>query len=179
MAFVTPPDFASGATLTAAQLDILGDDLLYLKGISDGLTFSAARVTRSAATSIPDATWSTITFSAEVFDYGSWWSSGTNIVVPADAIPAGYTSIAIDARISTLFAANATGYRAIRLLVNGSEEFNATQGSFATDQARVIASDFAVVVAGDIITVQVYQNSTGALDASFTKVTVARYMPVA
>lgn len=152
---------------------------MYLKGISDGLTFSGVKVSRNASTSIPNTTWTTITFTAETYDYGSWWSSGTNIVVPASAVPSGYTTIALLPFISTLFDANASGYRAIQLLVNGSNQFSGTEASFATDQARVRASEYVVVSAGDIITIQLYQNSGGSLNASFTSVSLARFLPVA
>jgi hypothetical protein len=41
--------------------------------------------------STPD---SDITFTAETFDH-SWWSAETDVVVPAGAIPAGFTTVAV------------------------------------------------------------------------------------
>ena len=180
MAWVDPPDWVEGQVVTAAQLDqYITANTSYLKGLSDGLTFSAVRVTRSAATSVATGSWTAVTFTAEGYDYGSWWSSGTNVVVPAGAIPSGYTSIALLCQARTIFDANATGYRGIRILLNGSSEAAFTNASFATDSSHVNGSAFIVVVAGDILTVERYQNSGGALDASSCQFDVARYMPVA
>lgn len=179
MAWSDPPTFTA-ATLTASQMNqYVRDNTNHLKGIADGLTFSAVRVSRSAATSITNAAWNEITFTAEAFDYGSWWSSGTDIVVPAGAIPAGYTTVAIQAHIRTVFAANATGSRHIRLLLNGTSEIAGSQASFATESARIFVSDLVVVAAADILTLELYQDSGGALDATFTQATIARFAPVA
>lgn len=51
MAWVTPPSFAANDTSDAAELNILSDDLVYLKGVADGaggtveLKVSSASVT--------------------------------------------------------------------------------------------------------------------------------------
>lgn len=179
MPFTTPPTFVSGDVLTAAQLNILGDDLNYLNGIANGLTFSAVRVTRSATTSIGTGVWNDVSFTAEDYDYGSWWTSGTNIVVPAGAIPSGYTTIALLCQGRTIFTANSTGYRGLRILKNGSAEMTFTSASFATDNSHVAGSGFMIVAAGDVITMERYQNTGSPLDTSSAQLDVARFMPVA
>lgn len=179
MAYVTPPTAAPGATAKASDFNILGADIEYLYGVSQGVTFSAVRVTRSAATGVANATWAIKSFTAETYDYGSWWSSGTNVVVPAGAIPAGYTTIAVQVQARCIFDANATGYRGVRILKNGSAEVTGTQAAFATDSAHVQCLGYIIVAAADILTVEVYQNSGGALDVSSTQFDVARHAPVA
>src|SRR5690349_21481646 len=109
MAYTTPPTFVADDPLAAADLNILGDDIAYLKAIADGVGFSGTRVTRAASTSISNNTDSAITFTAEPTDVGGWFSSGTNVVVPAGAIPAGYTTIAVDVIGQTSWTANGTG----------------------------------------------------------------------
>lgn len=153
---------------------------MYLKGITDGVGVSAVRVSRAAATSIPDSTWTAVSFSAEVYDYGGWYSSGTNIVVPAGAIPSGYTTIAVAAiPFGASFAANATGYRGVRVSLNGSSAESTTQPGFASDTAVMTASGLIFCAAADIITLEVYQNSGGALNASSMRLVIARLFPVA
>src|SRR4051812_8464075 len=133
MSYTTPPTFSSGAVLTAAQVQILADDIAYLNGLASGTTFSATRLTRSAATSLSDATWTAVSWTSEVFDYGGWYSSGTNMVVPAGAVPSGFTTLALLAVFNASFVANATGYRGIRILKNGSSEVAQTIPGFASD----------------------------------------------
>jgi hypothetical protein len=184
MAYTAPPNFVAGDPLTEADLDILSDDISYLYGISQGVTFSGCQLRRTGTQSITTNTWTPVTWQTESggFDIGGWWSSGTNIVVPSGAVPAGYSTIAVDVQSSTNFAANTVGQRYIRVLVNGSEteksSFVALGGGDNTD-VRVV--DAVVVAAGDIITVEVYQasGSTLTISASNTKVTVERRAPVA
>lgn len=179
MAYTTPPTFIADDPLAAADLNILGDDLEYLKAITDGLTFSGTRETRSAATSISNATWTAVSWSAEVYDYGGWYSAGTDIVVPAGAIPAGFTTISVHCIFNASFAANGTGYRGIRLLVNGSSQVAQTIPGFASDTAIIVGTGYVVVEAGDILTVEVYQNSGGALNASSMQLVAVRFQSVA
>lgn len=181
MAYVTPPTFVASDPLAAADLNILGDDITYLKGITDGVSFQAVTVTRSANTSIADSTWTAVSWTAEVIDYGGWYSSGTNIVVPAGAIPAGFTTIAIDLiPYIAQFDNNVTGIRGARILVNGTPSvLNSTQAGFASDDTVVNSTGLLVVAAADIITMEVYQSSGGALNAYGMRLTIARRAPVA
>jgi hypothetical protein len=183
MAYVTPPTFVPSDPLAADDLNTLGDDIGYLKAITDGVGFSGVQLRRTSTQSILDTTWTAITWQTESggFDYGSWWSSGTNIVVPAGAIPSGFTTIACQVLTSTNFSSNGTGTRFIRILVNGSETEKRSVTAISGDVTYIPAQDFIVVAAGDVITVEVYQSSgsTLTISGSNSKVTVTRYAPVA
>ena len=180
MAYTTPPTFVASDVLEADQLNILSDDISYLKGITDGVTYSAVQVTRAANTSISDSTWTPVTWTAEVIDYGGWYTSGTDIVVPAGAVPAGYTSIAVLAiPYNAQFDNNATGIRGARVMLNGSTALAQTQAGFASDDTVVNSSGQIIVEAGDVLTLEVYQSSGGALNAYAMSLTIVRFVPVA
>lgn len=179
MAYSSPPTFISGATLTAAQLNTLGDDLNYLKGVTDGVVASGVQINRTSSTSIADTTYTNITWQSEAFDYGSWYSSGTNIVCPAGAIPAGFTTILVHCVIRVQFATNATGLRRVLLLKGGVEFARQTFGGLTGDPTDIVMVDYTTVASGDIITAQVYQTSTGALNLTTAILTVIRHAPAA
>lgn len=181
MAWTDPPTFASGGTVTAADLNILGDDLLYLKGITDGVVVSGVQVTRAAAQSLTTSTSTTISFSAESFDYGGWWSSGTAITVPAGAIPDSFTTIIVHFEAEVRVEANSTGARALTIYKNGSEvlpgrRIAAVGGGDSTDFG---ISRYVSVAAGDVLSLRAYQNSGSTLDISNVVTTVMRYVPEA
>lgn len=183
MSWTDPPTWTA-ATLTSSQMNqYVSANLTYLKGIADGLTFSGVQLRRTATQSISSGAWEEVTWQTESggFDYGSWWASGTDVIVPSGAIPAGYTTIACQVIARTNFAANATGWRGVRILVNGTYTEKAAGNGLSGDVTEVSAFDFVVVGAGDIITTEVYQNSGGALNisATDTKLTVVRFAPVA
>jgi hypothetical protein len=179
MAFTTPPTFIAADPLAAADLNILGDDIAYLKAIADGLTFSGVSVSRAAATSISTATDTDITFTAEAFDYGSWWSSGISAVVPASAIPAGFTTIAVALVFRAVFATNATGYRAIKVMVNGSATKAPTIGAVSGAATEQNFTTVEIVAAGDTLGMAVLQTSGGSLNVSSSSMLVYRIFPVA
>lgn len=181
MAWTDPPTFSDGVTLPASQLNqYVRDNLNYLKGIADGVSFSGTRVTRAASTSISDSTDSGITFTGEGYDYGSWWASGTNVVVPAGAIPSGYTTIAVQCVGSTTWTANGTGRRYVYVKQNGTVVAGVnTTGDASEDMFMVAPPAFVVVAAGDLITLSVKQTSGGALAAYNSQLIVVRYAPAA
>lgn len=180
MAYTTPPTAVSSTTATAADFNVLGEDIEYLYGIAQGVAFSGVELTRAAATSIPNTTDTTITWSAEVSDIGGWYTSGTDIIVPSGAIPPGYTTIAAIAWVRGQFAANATGYRTMRLSVNGTPTIAPTFPGISGDTA-VVAYSYPILglEAGDIITIDAYQNSGGALNVSNSRISLVRFAPMA
>jgi hypothetical protein len=120
-----------------------------------------------------------VSFTSETIDVGGWYSgTGTDIIVPAGAVPAGYTVIACDVSVRGRFASSATGYRRIRILVNDvaqcAQSFDANSGA----ETEVTATDIIFVNATDVVTVDVYQTSGGALNLETCTVTVARRSPV-
>lgn len=149
----------------------------YLKGIADGVTASGTDVSRVAATSIPDSTYTPITWTAENFDYGGWWASGTNIVVPAGAIPSGYTTILVILLGYARFATNGTGTRTVHFTKNGSAFANNGNTALAGEETVIEVSAFTTVAAADIITMEVRQSSGGALNVSDLTFSVVRFAP--
>lgn len=175
----TPPTFIAGDPVAAAELNQLGDGITELQAVAEGVTFSGCQIKRTANQSIPNTTWTVVTWQTESggFDIGGWWSSGTDIIVPAGAIPSGATSIAIDVNARTSFASNGTGSRFIRTLLNGTQtEKTPSPALGGGDSTEVTIYDTIVVVAGDVLTVEVYQSSGGALNitGTNTKITVER-----
>jgi hypothetical protein len=179
MAYTTPPTFVSGDPLTAAQLNVLTDDIVYLAGIAAGVTFSGTQVSRAADQSIADGVAEYISFSAESFDYGGWWSTGTTVTVPAGAIPAGFTTIALLVFGRIRYDDDATGHRRIALHKNGSAFGSKTVDGTAGEVTDLDISDVVTVVAGDTIKLEAYQTAGHSLHAHDVQMTVVRYAPVA
>ncbi len=179
MAYVAPPNFVSGAVLTEANLDVLSDDIAYLYGTATAQAMSGTQVTRTASTNLANASETAITWTAEVFDEGNWWTSGTNIVVPAAAIPSGYTTIMLLVAARVRFAANGTGLRYIRALKNGTPFGYASTSAITGETTDLpMGLEFEPVVVGDIITVNLYQNSGGVLAYTQAQATIARFAPI-
>lgn len=170
----TPPTFASGDVLLASDLNLLGTGISEAQAILSGLGASGFRINRGSNQSIPDTTNTAISFTSEIYDFGGWWSSGTTATVPAGAIPAGYTTIVAELVARAFFASNATGYRRIDILVNGSVVARKTVGANATAGTDDETTDFVEVAAGDTITLEVTQTSGGALNVT-ALLTVMRY----
>jgi len=179
MPWTTPPTFTADTELAAADLNLLSDDLEYLKGIADGVTFSGAKVDRAGASavSVANTTETAITLTNEVFDFGGWWSSGATFTVPAGAIPAGYTTIAVMVNASIRFAANGTGLRKLIVLKNGSEIDHFGAPGLVGEVVTVAGLTVFTVEAADTIGIQAYQSSGGALNLDVARLTVLRYAP--
>lgn len=179
MAWTTPPTFVAADPLAAAELNILSDDLAYLKGITDGVTFSGCKVSRASNLSIPNSTATDVTFVSEGFDVGSWWSSGATVTVPASCVPAGYTTVAISGSIYVRFVANGTGSRAVIVAINGTAEDSQTVTALSGETTQLTMPFMVVASAGDTIKVQVQQTSGGALNLDRANLAVFRVGPVA
>lgn len=178
MAYVTPPTAVSGGTATAADFNVLGADIEYLYGVVQGVGFSAVKLVKTSQ-SITDSAYTNISWASESYDYGGWWSSGVQATVPAGAIPAGYTSIAVVMGINLRWAANATGSRRISFKLNDVEFAAQSLSGISGDTLGMVFSDFVVVEAGDLLKVQVYQSSGGNLDLDYAYLTIVRHAPVA
>lgn len=178
MAYVTPPSFVSGTTAVAADANILGADIEYLYGIVSGLTASGVQATRTTNQSISGSTWTAISFGAEQFDLGSWWSSGTDVVVPAGAIAAGSTTALVIVSARLQFLANSTGRRGLKILKNGTQTGRTTvDAEGGGDTTDMLAFDAFLVEAGDVITLEAYQSSGGSLNVGTASLTVIRLFP--
>ena len=175
MPYTTPPTFNPGDPLAAADLNILGDDIEYLKGITDGVSLSAVKVRRSANQSIGNSTDVEISFDTEVLDLGGWWTSGTDIIVPAGAIPAGFTTVGVIILLAIKFATNGTGKRQARVLLNGSSVDFWLVPALDDGNTSIFISTFTTVEAGDVITLEAWQSSGGSLNVTEAHVSVLRF----
>ncbi len=174
MAWTTPPTFVPADPLAAADLNALGADLTYLKGVTDGLSASGFRINRGSNQSIPDSTATAISFTSEIFDFGGWWSSGTTATVPAGAIPSGATTVLVEGIARAFFASNATGYRRIDILVNGSVIARKTVGAESTTGTDDETSDYFELAAGDTITMEVTHTAGSSINVT-ALLTVVRH----
>ena len=178
MAYTTPPTFVSGDPLTAADLNILSDDIADLHGVAEGVTFYGVKLVKTSQ-SISDSAYTNINWASETYDYGSWWSTGVYATVPAGAIPAGFTTIACHVVVNARWAANGTGNRRISLQVNGSEVAYSSLSGITGDTLGMVINDYVLVVAGDQIKIQVYQSSGSSLTLDYAYMTIIRHAPVA
>jgi hypothetical protein len=85
--------------------------------------------------------------------------------VPAGAIPSGSTTLLLSCQIQLYWAGNVTGVRSVRFLKNGAE-FASDGDSTATagNLGQVKVAPDVDAVAGDTITIEVFQSSGGALN---------------
>lgn len=177
MAWTTPKTWGSLTTLTATDMNThIRDNLNYLKGITDAIPFSGAQATRSTAQSIPNASDTNITFTTEAFDYGGWFTaSNTKIIVPAGAIPSGFTTIGLMVVGVVRFATSTgAGSRYLRLRKNGTQFGSLGIGGIADIQDLTVV-DFTTAIATDYIEVQVHQTLGSSLDVTSATLSVVRY----
>lgn len=174
--FTTPPDFSSGEVLTAADLDVLGDDINYLYQQSTQVAFYGARMTNSGSLSLSTGPYTDVPWDGETFDVGTWWTSGAAITVPAVAIPSGFTTVVLLVTGAAHFAANGTGSRGIRILKDGAEWRTVSASAIASpDTTSLAVTDLVTAVSGTVIKLQVAQNSGGSLTADQLFFSVLRY----
>lgn len=164
--------------LEADQLNILTDDIIELDARSDQTRFTGVSLVRGTSQSISDSTLTAISFSSASIDVDNWWTSGTNIVVPAGAIPAGYTSVYVEIHGQTRSATSGVGTRQLNFQLNGgtievSQSVTAISGETTTLSHTV----WAEVEAGDIIVMNVQQNSGGSLNFDWSTCKVKRLGP--
>lgn len=168
MAYATPPTFVSGDVLTAAQLNVLSDDITYLKSQADTLAFCGVSLIKNSAQSIPDTSWTDIVWaSTPVETGGNWWTSGSSVTVPTGAVPPGYTSVVLEVSLQVRFDANGTGSRAIQVMLDGSTvEWSFWTSAISGENTPLQQIVWVVATAGQVITGAVYQSSGGSLNAS-------------
>ena len=110
------------------------------------------RLTRNTSQSIPDSAWTSVAWTAENIDSANMWTSGANITVQKAGVYHIATSIA--------WSNSTTGSRTIQITKNGTQinadKISPFNGNHWSNLSWI--DSFAV---GDVILVQVYQN-TGA-----------------
>lgn len=121
------------------------------------------RIYNSANISLTSGVVTALTFDTETMDDGGMHSTSVNtsrITVPSDG--AGWYSIGGCVR----FAANSTGYREIKITLNGSIDIHVSRvpNSGATDDVRVTIHTEYPLAVGDYVELNATQNSGGALN---------------
>ena len=185
MAWTDPQTWAAGNPVTAAELnEQLRDNMTYLKDVADGVAFSGIQIKRDVNTTsaqvIPNATWTAVVFHTVLFEYGDWWTSGSNITVPATAVPDTATAIVLLTSLKASWEADATGTRRVRVNLNGTS-FGAMSLDALNDvsqETELNMVEFVSAVAGGVVTFEVYQDSGGSLDLRGLLVNVVKYAPV-
>jgi hypothetical protein len=170
----TPPTFVDATDLPASDLNLLSDGISELQAITPfGTDYVGVQVTRASNQSIPNSTATPVTFTAQVYDFGNAWTTGTDVVIPAGWVPAGATTIAARAVARVKFSNNATGVRHIELMRNGTPFGGAIAPGYSSDDTDVQAFDVdPLTEAADIFTLEVTQNSGGALNIEFAQLTI-------
>lgn len=126
-----------------------------------GLT-AAVQVIRDTAVSVPTgfAYATTISFEREVYDFGDMWDAGTPDVVtlPVD----GFYFIATQCG----FVSNAVGGRSVRAFANGAGVKQTQAAAASGIDTFVEATTIKEFAAGTTVSMQVQQNSGGALNTT-------------
>jgi hypothetical protein len=160
--WTAPASFSSGDTLTAAQMNVISDDLKFLKNVD------RVRVYQSASQSVADQAWEHITFDSEDYDSGGLHSTSSNtdrLVAQVD----GWYQV----KGQVTWESNATGRRDIQIRKNDTSS-DATAGTrWARVNTTAVGSDETMmqIVAdvylgvNDYVGLYVWQNSTGGLEA--------------
>lgn len=125
-------------------------------------------VNRSVALSIPDNAWTAVAWDGEDYDTYSLHDNATNpsrITIPWEMKG---TKLTFKAQVS--FDTNATGIRGIRIVRNGvTVEAATVVAAYAGSSAQVqVQTKPLTCAANDYFTVEVYQNSTAALNIQAT-----------
>jgi hypothetical protein len=129
-------------------------------------TYSGCLLTRTTNQSIPDASTTAITWTAETTDQGGWFTpSSSTITVPSGALPSGYTTIVLSIGVIAPWAGNAVGARSVAVYKNGATAGGSSIGApDAFDMSMVFTIPDIEVVPGDTIVINVAQTSGGALN---------------
>lgn len=132
--------------------------------VNPSKSFRGALVNRTTTQSISNATYTTVLFDQETYDIEDWHSTSVN--TDRITVPIGVSYVKLSCSVA--FTANATGTRGCYILKNGSTVAG-TPIMWNTAPSASVAAYFNLstptlaVTSGDYFTVQVYQNSGGAL----------------
>ena len=163
--------YASGAnTLARLAIGSTSQVLTVSGGVptwatpAGGATFSGCSLRSSVDLTTTDATTLTVNFNTETFDVDGYHDTSTNtsrITIPSGKT--GYFLISYNLRFNN----NATGYRNVNLLRNGSNIKTITVQAITSGSATSLGSTQIVyATTGDYFQLQAFQNSGGNLDLS-------------
>ena len=160
--WTAPPSFTSGDTLTAANMNIITDDLKFLKNVD------RARVYKSAAQTVAASAWEHLSFDSEDYDTNSLHSTSSNTQRITAAVDGWYVAC-----LQVSFAASATGRRDIQIRKNdsstdgsaGSRWGRVTLGALGgADSTIMQCQAYLYLSATDYVKGCAWQNSGGGLD---------------
>lgn len=141
----------------------------------NGFPSQSVVVKQNPGASISNTTWTAIDFNSEVIDSMGMHLSGSPTLITI-ATPGYYK---IDAQAA--FDVNATGARFARIVVNGSAVFSTAVSSPGSSASATTLrlSHFGYFESGATISVEVYQNSGGALSLRAEETNLAIYRAMA
>lgn len=152
---------------TAALLQTISDSILYLLGSTTSVSTRrpTVQMRQTVAQSITSGTFTAVTFDAEDLDYDNGHSTAAN----TDRYTANTTAwYSVSGGVS--YAANATGMRGLRYTVNGTgvngSEVNVQAGPASVTTSVPGRTMLVFLNSGDILRVEAFQNSGGALNTS-------------
>jgi lysophospholipase L1-like esterase len=139
-----------------------------------GTNSTSVRVSNSADISIPSGAWTLLTFDTERFDNGNSHDITANTSRLICNEPGTYLIAA-----NVLFYANATGVRALKLLLNGSKVI----GQLFIPAATGLGTHLSIgtiynLAAGDYVEIQVYHNSGVAMPVQTSAESSPEFMMV-
>jgi hypothetical protein len=166
----TPTTWVAGTDrTTAAKLNKVTDAVLQLQGATPGtggaLDFFNGRLTTATGFS-SGTTLSAVSLNVEDWDYSTGHAATVaNYVVQTN----GY----VEFHCHAVWAANATGQRAVGILKNGTDTLKITPpSSGASVTSNLSLSGILDVVAGDTLALGVWQNSGGSLNLNSVRFSV-------
>jgi hypothetical protein len=156
---------SSGSTPARLGIGSTGQVLTVAGGVptwaSAGPTFSGVAVSNSAAISVPNTTFTALTFDTEQVDTDAYHSTSSN--TSRITIPAGKTGTFLIIGAVT-WNANATGDRYLSLRLNGNAIGSQLHMGTAAGKNFGIFETIYSLTAGDYIELFAYQASGGSLD---------------
>lgn len=162
---------ATGGVAPASWGDTVRDDLEFL--ISPPQCSFEHSTTQTVATS----TWTPLRGNTENYDTDTMHASGSSGTPPTDSKATATTAGKYDVNAVVEWAANATGYRSARLMVNNTTAYPIFTGpnNGGTGTLRIAAGRTLILAAGDYVVVELWQNSGGNLACQLIELT-ARFV---
>jgi len=161
---------SSGSTPARRAIGTTGQVLTVSGGVptwatpASGATFSGCSLRSSVDLTTTDATTLTVNFNTETFDVDGYHDNSSNtsrITIPSGKT--GYFLISYNLRFNN----NATGYRSVNLLRNGSNiKTISTQAITSGSATNLGSTQIVYATTGDYFQLQAFQNSGGNLDLS-------------
>ena len=143
---------------------------------ASGSTFAGCSLSKSAAQSVSNATWTAISWNQENYDTDAFHDNSTNNT--RITIPAGKGGkYLIAANLYT--PANSAGSRLLKYTKNGADSYYGNWGpASAVHSTSIVGSQVFDLIAGDYIEVAIYQDTGTSLNvnSSFESTFTATYL---